>query len=183
MYKKILLIALCGVLLFGVTGCGSKNQNTGTNNDTEKKESNQDIVMTCTANSKPENEYEANSTTTEVYTYDNNMILKKVEIITDEEYSNEERANSQKSIHEDAVNRVNEIEGISGSIETKSNTRFVYSYIYDLEKIANLEWVLGSEADTSYFDYSTHEFNADKYAEGFENVNNSELSSGTCVIE
>ena len=183
MYKKILLIALCGVLLFGVTGCGSKNQNTGTNNDTEKKESNQDIVMTCTANSKPENEYEANSTTTEVYTYDNNMILKKVEIITDEEYSNEERANSQKSIHEDAVNRANEIEGISGSIETKSNTRFVYSYIYDLEKIANLEWVLGSEADTSYFDYSTHEFNADKYAEVFENNHNSELSSGTCVIE
>ena len=35
MYKKILLVALCGVLLFGVTGCGSEKENTVTNNDTE----------------------------------------------------------------------------------------------------------------------------------------------------
>lgn len=180
--KKIFLSLLCGVLLLGITGCNSKKENTGTNNDTEKKESQQDIVMTCTANSKPENEYEANSTTTEVYTYDNNMILKKVEITTEEEYSSEERANSQKSIHEDAVNRTNEMEGMSGSIETKSNTSFVYSYTYDLEKIANLEWVLGSEADI-YFDYSTHEFDADKYAEEFENNHNNELGNGTCVVE
>ena len=71
MYKKILLVVLCGVLLFGVTGCGSDKKNTENNNDTEKKESKQDIVMTCTANSKPENEYEATSTITEVYKVEN----------------------------------------------------------------------------------------------------------------
>ena len=180
--KKIFLSLLCGVLLLGITGCGSDKENTGTNNDTEKKESKQDIVMTCTANSKPENEYEANSTTTEVYTYDNNMILKKIKFTREEEYSSEERANSQKSIHEGAVDKANEMEGMSGSVETKSNTSFVYSFTYDLEKISNLEDALGSGMST-YLDYSTHKFDADKYADGFENVNNSELSSGTCVIE
>lgn len=178
MYKKILLIALCGVLLFGVTGCGSKKQNTGTNNE----ESKQDIVMTCTANSKPENEYEANSTTTEVYTYDNNMILKKIKFTREEEYSSEERANSQKSIHEGAVDKANEMEGMSGSIESKSNTSFVYSFTYDLEKISDLNEVLGS-GSSKYLDYSTHEFDADKYAEAFENSHNNELGTGTCVIE
>ena len=173
MYKKILLGTLCGVLLFGITGCGSKNQNTGTNNDTEKKASNQDIVMTCTANSKPENEYEANSTTTEVYTYDNNMILKKIKFTCEEEYSSEERANSQKSIQEDAVNRANEMEGLSGTIETKSNTSFVYSFTYDLEKIPNLDEL--NIGLSEYLDYSTHRFDAEKY--------NTEHFDGSCVIE
>ena len=182
MGKKILLIALCGVLLFGVTGCGSEKENTRANNDTEKKESQQDIVMTCTVNSKPENEYEATDTRTEIFTYDNNMVLKKVEIITEEEYSSEERADSQKSIHEGAVDKANEMEGMSGSIETKSNTSFVYSFTYDLEKISNLEEVLGSGMST-YLDYSTHKFDADKYAEKFEKVNNNELDNGTCVIK
>ena len=177
--KKILSLILCGVMCCTLlTGCGNEENNNGA----KKEESQQDIVMTCTANSRPENEYEATSTITEVYTYDNNMILKKMEVITEEEYSSEERADSQKAIHEDAVNRANEIEGISGSIEVKSNTSFIYSYTYDLEKIANLEWVLGSQADI-YFDYSTHEFNADKYAEEFENNHNNELGNGNCVIE
>ncbi len=118
----------------------------------------------------------------EVYTYDNNMILKKIKFTREEEYSSEERANSQKSIHEGAVDKANEMEGMSGSVETKSNTSFVYSFTYDLEKISNLEDALGSGMST-YLDYSTHKFDADKYADGFENVNNSELSSGTCVIE
>ena len=118
----------------------------------------------------------------EVYTYDNNMILKKIKFTREEEYSSEERANSQKSIHEGAVDKANEMEGMSGSVETKSNTSFVYSFTYDLEKISNLEDALGSGIST-YLDYSTHKFDADKYADGFENVNNSELSSGTCVIE
>ena len=118
----------------------------------------------------------------EVYTYDNNMILKKIKFTREEEYSSEERANSQKSIHEGAVDKANEMEGMSGSLETKSNTSFVYSFTYDLEKISNLEDALGSGMST-YLDYSTHKFDADKYADGFENVNNSELSSGTCVIE
>lgn len=182
MHKKIFLVALCGLLLFGVTGCGSEKENTGTNNDTKKKESKQDIVMTCTANSKPENEYEATSTITEIYTYDDNMILKKMEFINEEEYSNEERANRQKSIHGGAVDRANEIEGMSGSIESKSNTSFVYSFTYDLEKISDLNEVLGS-GSSKYLDYSTHEFDADKYAEAFENSHNNELGTGTCVIE
>ena len=118
----------------------------------------------------------------EVYTYDNNMILKKIKFTREEEYSSEERANSKKSIHEGAVDKANEMEGMSGSVETKSNTSFVYSFTYDLEKISNLEDALGSGMST-YLDYSTHKFDADKYADGFENVNNSELSSGTCVIE
>lgn len=118
----------------------------------------------------------------EVYTYDNNMILKKIKFTREEEYSSEERANSQKSIHEGAVDKANEMEGMSGSVETKSNTSFVYSFTYDLEKISNLEDALSSGMST-YLDYSTHKFDADKYADGFENVNNSELSSGTCVIE
>ncbi len=118
----------------------------------------------------------------EVYTYDNNMILKKIKFTREEEYSSEERANNQKSIHEGAVDKANEMEGMSGSVETKSNTSFVYSFTYDLEKISNLEDALGSGMST-YLDYSTHKFDADKYADGFENVNNSELSSGTCVIE
>lgn len=180
--KKIFLSLLCGVLLLGITGCGSDKENTGTNNDTEKKVSKQDIVMTCTANSKPENEYEANSTTTEVYTYDNNMILKKIKFTREEEYSSEERANGQKSIHEGAVDKANEMEGMSGSVETKSNTSFVYSFTYDLEKISNLEDALGSGMST-YLDYSTHEFDADKYAEEFENNHNNELGNGTCVVE
>ena len=173
MYKKILLGTLCGVLLFGITGCGSKNQNTGTNNDTEKKESKQDIVMTCTANSRPENEYEATSTITEIYTYDDNMILKKMEFINEEEYSNEERANSQKSIHEGAVNRANEMEGLSGTIESKSNTSFVYAFTYDLEKISNLDEL--NIGLSGYLDYSTHKFDAEKY--------NTEHFDGSCVIE
>ena len=74
----------------------------------------------------------------EVYTYDNNMILKKIKFTREEEYSSEERANSQKSIHEGAVDKANEMEGMSGSVETKSNTSFVYSFTYDLEKISNL---------------------------------------------
>ena len=110
------------------------------------------------------------------------MVLKKVEIITEEEYSSEERADSQKSIHEGAVDKANEMEGMSGSIETKSNTSFVYSFTYDLEKISNLEEVLGSGMST-YLDYSTHKFDADKYAEKFEKVNNNELDNGTCVIK
>ena len=177
--KKNLGFILCGVMCCTLlTGCGNEENNNGS----KREESQQDIVMTCTANSRPENEYEATSTITEVYTYDNNMILKKMEVITEEEYSSEERADSQKSIHEDAVNRANEIEGISGSIEIKSNTSFVYSYTYDLETIDNLEWVLGSEADI-YFDYSTHRFDADKYAEEFANNHNNELGNGTCVID
>lgn len=173
MYKKILLVVLCGVLLFGVTGCGSDKKNTENNNDTEKKESKQDIVMTCTANSKPENEYEATSTTTEVYTYDNNMILKKIMVTREEEYSNEERADSQKSIHEDAVNRANEMEGLSGTMESKSNTSFVYSFTYDLEKISNLDEL--NIGLSEYLDYSTHKFDAEKY--------NTEHFDGSCVIE
>ena len=167
-----------GYVLYTLTGCGNEENNNGL----KREESQQDIVMTCTANSRPENEYEATSTITEVYTYDNNMILKKMEVITEKEYSSEERADSQKSIHEDAVNRANEIEGISGSIEIKSNTSFVYSFTYDLEKITNLEEVLGSGA-SRYLDYSTHEFDADKYIEEFENAHNNELGNGTCVIE
>ena len=173
MYKKILLVVLCGVLLFGVTGCGSDKENTGINNDTEKEESKQDIVMTCTASSKPENEYEATSTTTEVYTYDNNMILKKIKVTCEEEYSNKERADSQKSIHEDAVNRANEMEGLSGTIESKSNTSFVYSFTYDLEKISNLDEL--NIGLSEYLDYSTHKFDAEKY--------NTERFDGSCVIE
>ena len=161
------------VLFLGITGCGSDKENTETNNDTEKKESKQDIVMTCTVSSKPENEYEATSTTTEVYTYDNNMILKKIMVTREEEYSNEERADSQKSIHEDAVNRANEIEGMSGSIESKSNTSFVYSFTYDLEKISNLDEL--NIGLSEYLDYSTHKFDAEKY--------NTEYFDGTCVIE
>ena len=173
MHKKIFLVALCGLLLFGVTGCGSEKENTGTNNDTEKKVSKQDIVMTCTANSKPENEYEATSTRTEVYTYDSDMILKKIEVISEEEYSSEERADRQKSIQEGAVNRANEMEGLSGTIETKSNTSFVYSFTYDLEKIPNLDEL--NIGLSEYLDYSTHKFDAEKY--------NTEHFDGSCVIE
>lgn len=168
-------------MVIGLTGCGSKKENVE-NNNSEKEEKQQDIVMTCTSNSKPENEYETTTTTTEVFTYDNNRILKEIKVISEEEYSGEERANSQKAIHEGAVNRANEIEGMSGSIETKSNTSFVYSFTYDLEKITNLEEVLGSGA-SRYLDYSTHEFDADKYIEEFENAHNNELGNGTCVIE
>ena len=49
-------------------------------------------------------------------------------------------------------------------------------------KISNLEDALGSGMST-YLDYSTHEFDADKYAEEFENNHNNELGNGTCVVE
>ena len=179
--KKILLtILLCGVMVFSITGCSSEKENVE-NNNTEKGKSQQDIIMTCTSNSKPENEYEATSTTTEVYTYDNNMILKKIKVVREEEYSSEERANSQKSIHEGAVNRANEMEGVSGTIETKSNTSFVYSFTYNLEKITNLEEL--NIGLSEYLDYSTHKFDADKYADTYADNNNTELSNGTCVFE
>ena len=70
--KKNLGFILCGVMCCTLlTGCGNEENNNGS----KREESQQDIVMTCTANSRPENEYEATSTITEVYTYDNNMIL------------------------------------------------------------------------------------------------------------
>ena len=177
MSKKILLVMMCVVLLFSITGCGNT-----TKTKEQKEENKKDIVMTCTVNSKPENDYEATTTTTEIFTYDNNMILKEIKIINKEEYSSEERANSQKNIQEEAVNRANEIEGIIGTIEVKSNTSFIYSFTYDLEKINNLEDILGSEASI-YLNYSTHKFDVDKYVDSFIDNNNNELSNGTCTME
>ena len=80
MSKKILLVMMCVVLLFSITGCGNT-----TKTKEQKEENKKDIVMTCTVNSKPENDYEATTTTTEIFTYDNNMILKEIKIINKEE--------------------------------------------------------------------------------------------------
>ena len=62
---------------------------------------------------------------------------------------------------------------MSGSIESKSNTSFVYSFTYDLEKISNLDEL--NIGLSEYLDYSTHKFDAEKY--------NTEYFDGTCVIE
>ena len=65
MSKKILLIALCVVLLFGITGCGNESQSNNTKNDSTSQNNNEEnnLDLTCT-NSEQHNYIHTDTTLT-----------------------------------------------------------------------------------------------------------------------
>lgn len=77
MNKKILLIALCGILLFGITGCGNESQSNNTKNDSTSQDNNEknNLVLTCT-NSEQHNYIHTDTTLTFNF---QNSTLNKIE--------------------------------------------------------------------------------------------------------
>lgn len=164
--KKTFLFVMCGVLaLTLVTGCGNEKKNSQDNskNDSNVSET-KNTVLSCTKSEEGDIELNIpNSSTTEEYTYDKDMILTSVKIVEEDEYKDQEEVAKRTEQTERYANNFNKEDGISYTYKVNGN-KIIITRIYDMNKI-DKDKVLGSGMK-KYID-SNNKFSAKEYKDNF----------------
>jgi len=137
MKRKLLSILLMGVLIIGLTGCGSKsvkNNSDNSNNDKTVKSSKM-YVLTCSHLQEADNEYEPTTNNIEEFTYDDNNVLKTIKIKNEYNYSTKELADKYRTSEEKSAERQNTYSGVKVEIDKVSETEFVVIEEYDIKNV------------------------------------------------
>ena len=176
MKRKLLSILLMGVLIIGLTGCGSKTAKSGydnSNNDNTVK-STRMYVLTCSHLQEADNEYEPTTNNVEEYTYDDDNVLKTVKIKNEYNYSTKELADKYRTSEEKSAERQNTYSGVKVEIDKVSETEFVVIEEYDIINV-DKDSVFG---DLKYID-ENNKFSVNEYKSYYESFHKNR--NGKCL--
>lgn len=176
MKRKLLSILLMGVLIIGLTGCGSKtakNDFDNSNNDNTVK-STRMYVLTCSHSQEADNEYEPTTNNVEEYTYDDDNVLKTVKIKNEYNYSTKELADKYRTSEEKSAERQNTYSGVKVEIDKVSETEFVVIEEYDIINV-DKDSVFG---ELKYID-ENNKFSVNEYKSYYESFHKNR--NGKCL--
>ena len=178
MRKKILSILLTGIMIIGLTGCGSKtakNDYDNSNNDNTVKLSKM-YVLTCSHSQEADNEYEPTTNNIEEFTYDNNNVLKTIIIKNEYNYSTKELADKYRTSEEKSAEIQNTYSGVKVEINKVSETEFVIIEEYDIKNVDKDSVFVNSD---KYLD-EDNKFSVNEYKSYYELLHKSR--NGKCLI-
>ena len=174
MKRKLLSILLMGILIIGLTACGSKAEKNDSNDDSKVKTS-KVYVLTCSHSQEADNEYEPTTNNVEEYTYDDDNILKTVKIKNEYNYSTKELADKYRTSEEKSAERQNTYSGVKVEIDKVSETEFVVIEEYDIINV-DKDSVFG---DLKYID-ENNKFSVNEYKSYYESFHKNR--NGKCLI-
>lgn len=148
MKNKLLMILLCGVIVFSLTGCGNndgnknnvKENSSSQSNEKQENENNPKLsegqTLSCTTIDKSDNDTGRVSYTSVVnFKYDENYIIETITLKDEYKYDNKEATMKKKESEKDLAKSLEEIDYMSVEVGSNDISNVTVTTIYDIDKM------------------------------------------------